>query len=72
MRKKAPRDRTPPARPLAPTIGKTVAEFFSGIGLMRLGLDQAGWTTVFANDIEEEKAEMYRHNFNPLPELVLL
>ncbi len=64
MRKKAPRDRTPPARPPAPTLGKTVAEFFSGIGLMRLGLDQAGWTTVFANDIEEEKAEMYRHHFH--------
>jgi DNA (cytosine-5)-methyltransferase 1 len=31
----------------------TVAEYFAGIGLMRLGLDQAGWRTTFANDIEE-------------------
>jgi len=31
---------------------------------MRLGLERAGWTTVFANDIEEEKAEMYRHHFH--------
>ena len=43
---------------------KTVAEFFAGIGLMRLGLDHAGWTTLFANDIEEEKAAMYRHHFH--------
>ncbi len=41
----------------------TVAEFFAGIGLMRIGLDQAGWTTVFANDIDEKKWEMYRDQF---------
>ncbi len=29
----------------------TVAEYFAGIGLMRLGLELGGWTTVFANDI---------------------
>ena len=32
----------------------TVAEYFAGIGLMRLGLDQGGWETVFANDIDEK------------------
>ena len=26
----------------------TAAEYFAGIGLMRLGLEQGGWTTVFA------------------------
>ncbi len=31
---------------------KTVAEFFAGIGLMRMGLERAGWNTVFANDID--------------------
>src|SRR5947207_11170237 len=41
----------------------TVAEFFAGIGLMRIGLDQAGWTTMFANDIDEKKWEMYRDHF---------
>jgi DNA (cytosine-5)-methyltransferase 1 len=41
----------------------TVAEFFAGIGLMRMGLDAAGWTTVFANDIDEKKWEMYRDHF---------
>lgn len=30
---------------------KTVAEFFAGIGLMRAGLDRAGWTTTVANEI---------------------
>jgi DNA (cytosine-5)-methyltransferase 1 len=31
---------------------KTVAEFFAGIGLMRMGLEQAGWQTLYANDID--------------------
>ncbi len=43
---------------------KTVAEFFAGIGLMRLGLEQAGWTTVFANDLDPDKERMYRANFD--------
>jgi DNA (cytosine-5)-methyltransferase 1 len=42
---------------------KRVAEFFAGIGLMRLGLEKAGWTTVWANDIDEDKQEIYGHNF---------
>ena len=42
---------------------KTVAEFFAGIGLMRMGLEQAGWNTVWANDIEEDKMKMYRGHF---------
>ena len=33
-------------------LPKTVAEFFAGIGLMRMGLEKAGWKTVFANDID--------------------
>lgn len=42
---------------------KTVAEFFAGIGLMRLGLEQAGWNIVWANDIDEDKMRMYRGHF---------
>lgn len=42
---------------------KTVAEFFAGIGLMRLGLERAGWKTVWANDIEEDKLEIYSGHF---------
>ena len=37
-----------------------VAEFFAGIGLMRLGLEKAGWRVDFANDIAADKEEMYR------------
>lgn len=42
---------------------KTVAEFFAGIGLMRLGLERSGWKTVWANDIDEDKLEIYRGHF---------
>ncbi len=40
------------------------AEFFAGIGLMRMGLESEGWSTVWANDIDEKKWEMYRDNFD--------
>jgi DNA (cytosine-5)-methyltransferase 1 len=39
------------------------AEFFAGIGLMRLGLEAAGVRTVWANDIEPGKRDMYVSNF---------
>jgi DNA (cytosine-5)-methyltransferase 1 len=42
---------------------RTVAEFFAGIGLMRMGLEQAGWNVVWANDIEESKMKMYEGHF---------
>lgn len=42
---------------------KTFAEFFAGIGLMRIGLERAGWRIAFANDIDPQKEEMYRANF---------
>ena len=42
---------------------KTFAEFFAGIGLMRMGLELAGWEILFANDIDEQKKEMYCANF---------
>lgn len=60
-------DRTqyPAARPQP---GKTVAEFFAGIGLMRMGLEQAGWHTVYANDIDPAKYVMYQGHFaDPKP-----
>ncbi len=49
----------------------TVAEYFAGIGLMRLGLDKGGWQTVFANDIDEKKQQMYLDHFGVSPEFVL-
>ena len=36
---------------------RTVAEFFSGIGLVRIAFDQCGWKTLFANDIDPEKRD---------------
>lgn len=42
---------------------KTFAEFFAGIGLMRMGLEREGWTISFANDIAADKYEMYSEHF---------
>jgi DNA (cytosine-5)-methyltransferase 1 len=42
---------------------KTVAEFFAGIGLMRMGLERQGWVVRFANDIDEKKCAIYRDQF---------
>lgn len=39
------------------------AEFFAGIGLVRMGLESAGVDVVFANDIEATKHEMYAQHF---------
>jgi DNA (cytosine-5)-methyltransferase 1 len=43
----------------------TFAEFFSGIGLVRLGLERADprWRCVFANDLDATKRAMYAHHF---------
>jgi len=41
----------------------TFAEFFAGIGLMRMGLERKGWRVAFANDIAEDKYEMYAAEF---------
>lgn len=43
---------------------KTVAEFFSGIGLMRIGLERHGWNLRFANDIDSQKCQIYRDHFD--------
>ena len=40
-----------------------VAEYFAGIGLVRMGLQPFGWEVVFANDISEKKYEMYKTFF---------
>ena len=49
----------------------TVAEFFAGIGLMRIGLEKAGWRTDFANDIDEDKCQMYKDHFGDGGEFVV-
>ncbi len=50
-------------RRLGPIAPLECAEFFAGIGLVRLALERQGWRVVFANDIDPKKAEMYRHNW---------
>jgi DNA (cytosine-5)-methyltransferase 1 len=50
---------------------KTIAEFFAGIGLMRIGLENAGWQIAFANDIDEDKWQMYRDHFGDTGEFVV-
>lgn len=56
----------PPKR-LRPADGSTaaprVAEFFAGIGLARLGLEQAGAEVVWANDLDPNKTLLYTSRF---------
>ena len=40
-----------------------VAEFFAGIGLVRVGLESAGFEVAWANDIEADKHQMYAQHF---------
>lgn len=42
---------------------RTIAEFFAGIGLMRIGLEKAGWKTLVANDIDPVKRKLYLNHF---------
>lgn len=42
---------------------RTCVEYFAGIGLVRLGLERAGWHIVFANDWSREKFDMYAAYF---------
>ena len=48
----------------------TVTELFAGVGGFRLGLERAGWKTVFSNQWEpstkrQHASEVYVHNFGP-------
>lgn len=42
---------------------KSVAEFFSGIGLIRMALERHGWSVDYANDMDLKKQEMYVEHF---------
>ncbi len=42
---------------------KTCAEYFAGIGLVRLGLERVGWDIIFANDWAHDKFDMYAAYF---------
>ncbi|MER6116325.1 DNA (cytosine-5-)-methyltransferase [Streptomyces sp. NPDC001743] len=47
----------------APSASFAVAEFFAGIGLARLGLEQAGFKVTWANDMAADKQDMYSGHF---------
>ncbi len=51
-----------PDRMASATALGTSADFFAGIGLMRMGLHDGGWRTVWANDYEATKRRLYYHN----------
>src|SRR5262245_20455581 len=45
------------------TTQLTVAEYFAGIGLVRMGLQPFGWNVLFANDFSRKKIVMYQYYF---------
>ncbi len=45
------------------SFNKTAIEFFAGIGLMRMGLEKAGWKIECANDIDPVKERLYVSHF---------
>jgi DNA (cytosine-5)-methyltransferase 1 len=47
---------------------RTFLEFFAGIGLVRVALEQHGWRAVLANDIDPGKYRMYADNFPDAPD----
>lgn len=49
--------------PVSVAPQKTFAEFFAGIGLVRMGLELQGWSIAFANDLDKQKYEMYEAHF---------
>ena len=60
-----------PAQVMSQPSEKTFAEFFAGIGLMRIGLENAGWEIALANDIDRDKWQMYRDHFGETGEFIV-
>ncbi len=46
------------------SLEMTVAEYFAGIGLFRMGLEMEGWKVVYANDWSNQRAQMYKGFFS--------
>ena len=60
-----------PAQVMSQPFEKTFAEFFAGIGLMRIGLENAGWEIALANDIDRDKWQMYSDHFGDTGEFIV-
>src|SRR2546427_8031848 len=60
-----------PAQVMSQPFEKTFAEFFAGIGLMRIGLENAGWEIGLANDIDRDKWQMYSDHFGETGEFIV-
>lgn len=58
--------------PFSQVSQKSFAEFFAGIGLMRIGLEKQGWQVAFANDFDPQKHEIYQSHFRDEYEHFLL
>lgn len=54
------------------TPALTAVEYFAGIGLFRMGLEKAGWKTLFANDISEDKFNIYSGFFADADDIYLV
>lgn len=54
---------TPHACKVAHKEAPRIAEFFAGIGLVRLAAEKQGMKVVFANDIDPKKEQIYAENF---------
>lgn len=48
---------------ITPRLAPAAAEFFAGIGLVRMGLEAAGFKVAWSNDIERNKRDMYLGHF---------
>ena len=44
----------------------TAADFFAGIGGMRMGFEQAGFEIVYSNDIDKNACKTYQRNFGAI------
>ncbi|MEM1422895.1 MAG: DNA (cytosine-5-)-methyltransferase, partial [Planctomycetota bacterium] len=49
------------------TLRKRFAEFFAGVGLVRMALEDEGWSCRFANDIDPAKRTLYESHFGDTP-----
>lgn len=52
--------------------GPRFAEFFAGIGLVRMGLEARGWKLAYANDLDPDKWAMYDAHFEDADEHFVL